>query len=253
MSSGDVGGRVSALYDGAAAAVYARHRDAQAGVLAAILSCCVEIPAATVLEIGCGTATHLRAVREATGCRCWGIDPSPAMLGRRSGESASLHLCRARAEALPLRAGTVDLAYSVDVAHHLRDLDAAYSEMARVLRRGGVLLTATDSEATIRARPILSGYFPDTVPYELARYPTVARLEAVHARHGFEIVDSRVVEHPHVLVDARPYRERAYSCLHLISDEALASGVALLERDLPLATVSRNYVIVARRQVGVGD
>ena len=244
---------MSALYDGAGAAAYARHRDAQSGVLGAIVGRCAEISAGAVLEIGCGTATHLRAVREATGCECWGIDPSPAMLGRSSGGGASLHLCRARAEALPLLAGTFDLAYSVDVAHHLRDLDAAYSEMARVLRHGGVLLTATDSEATIRARAILSGYFPDTVPHELARYPTLARLEAVHARHGLEIVDSCVVEHPNVVVDARPFRERAYSCLHLISDDALASGVARLERDLPLATVSRNYVIVARRGPGTGD
>jgi SAM-dependent methyltransferase len=147
-----------------------------------------------------------------------------------------------------LRAAWIDLVYSVDVVHHLRDLDTAFDEMARVLRPGGVLLTATDSEATIRARPLLSGYFPETVPHELARYPAIGRLESAHAQHGLEIVDAFVVEHPYVLTDVRPFRERAYSCLHLISADALAVGVARLERDLPLATVSRNYVIVARRQ-----
>jgi len=235
------------LYGPDGAAAYAAFRGVQTGVLAVIVRLCAECHAQTVLEIGCGTAAHLHAVQALTGCRGWGVDPSPSMLARRVPDAGGLRLCCACAEALPCGSGTVDVVFSVDVAHHVADLDVAFHEGARVLRPGGLLLTATDSEATIRARPVLSGYFPETVTHELARYPSVGRLEVAHSRCGLEIVETFVAEHPYVVTDARPFRERAYSCLHLISDAALAAGIARLERDLPLATVSRNLVIIARR------
>ena len=168
---------VSEPYGIAGAAVYSRHRGVQSGVLSALLDVCSQTGAGSVLEIGCGTAAHLQAVGEMLSCACWGIDPSPAMLGQHTELEGTLRLCRARAEALPIKAGRFDVAFSVDVVHHLADLDAAYAEMARALRPGGMLLSATDSEATIRARQVLSGYFPDTVPHELARYPAISRLE----------------------------------------------------------------------------
>jgi ubiquinone/menaquinone biosynthesis C-methylase UbiE len=195
--------------------------------------------------VGCGTGNHVRALHAETGCAAWGVDPSVGMLRRASGNP--LHLSAGRAEALPYPDQCFDLLFSVDVVHHLRALDAAFGEMARVLKTGGVLLTATDSEDTIRARTVLSGYFPETVPHELARYPSAARVAAAHARAGLQVVATFVAEHPTVIEDAQPFRERAYSCLHLISGAALAAGVARLEADLPLAAVSRNYVVVARR------
>ncbi len=51
-----------------------------------------------------------------------------------------------------------------------------------------------------------------------------------------------------VLYDAGPFRAKAYSCLHLISENAFALGLARLEEDLPLGCVSRNFVIAARRR-----
>jgi ubiquinone/menaquinone biosynthesis C-methylase UbiE len=227
-----------------AASTYARYRGVQSGVLQALVGLGVG-PATRVLEVGCGTANHIRALRAETGCAAKGVDPSVGMLQRAS--RTGVGLCAGWAEALPYPDTCFDLLFSVDVVHHVARLDAAFAEMARLLRPGGILLTATDSAATIRERTVLSGYFPDTVPHELARYPSVARLEAAHRRSGFEIVATFVAEHPYVIESARPYRERAYSCLHLISDAALAAGVARLEADVPLATVSRNYVVVARR------
>jgi ubiquinone/menaquinone biosynthesis C-methylase UbiE len=230
-----------------AAPAYARYRDVQSGVLQALVELGVDA-SSRVLEVGCGTANHARALRAETGCAVWGVDPSVGMLqqaARRGGRGA-VRLSAGRGEALPYADRSFDLLFSVDVVHHIRDLDVAFAEMARLLRPGGLLLTATDSEATIRARPVLSGYFPETVPHELARYPSTARLEVAHARSDLEILERFIVEHPYVIEDARPFRERAYSCLHLISDEALAAGVTRLETDVPLVAVSRNYVVVGR-------
>ena len=239
---------MSTHYSASTAAAYSRHRGVHSGVFRALVALLAfEEAGSRALEIGCGTANHLRALKGETGCMGWGVDPSEGMLSQGRAPGGALCLSRACAEALPFADRSFDLAFSVDVVHHLDDLVAAFAEASRVLRPGGRLLTATDSAETIRTRAILSGYFPDTVPHELARYPSVDRLLDLHRRSGLEILDAFVAEQPYVLTDTRAFRERAYSCLHFISDEALASGVARLEKALPLATVSRNYVIVARR------
>jgi ubiquinone/menaquinone biosynthesis C-methylase UbiE len=171
-----------------------------------------------------------------------------AQVGRSSPRRRALRLQSGHAERLPFGDAGFDLVYSVDVVHHLRDLDAAFREVYRVLKPGGRSVTATDSEVTIRARVPLSSYFPTTISHELARYPSTARLLRCHARYGLEIVAAFVVEMPYVLRDVTPFRQRAFSCLHLISDDELRAGIQRLERDLPLACVSRNYVIVAEKE-----
>jgi ubiquinone/menaquinone biosynthesis C-methylase UbiE len=209
---------------------------------------CRTYAAERVLEVGCGTANHLRAICTSVGCQGWGIDPSSEMLGcANTMGDLSLRLVQGRAEALPFAGEGFDVIFSVDVVHHVTNLWAAFAEVARALRRGGLSVTATDSEATIRSREALSGYFPETIPVELARYPSVEHLERCHAAHGLEVVASFVAEHPYTLTDTQPLRDRAYSCLNLISDAALAAGLARLELALPLECVSRNYVIVARK------
>ncbi len=82
----------------------------------------------------------------------------------------------------PLR--QFDLVFSVDVIHHVSDKAAFYREAARVLQPGGHACTVTDSEEIIRRREVLSGYFPETVEVELARYPRLADLEGWMAEAG---------------------------------------------------------------------
>ena len=104
------------------------------------------------------------------------------------------------------------------------------------------MCTVTDSAEIIRKREILSGYFPETVEIELARYPRLAEIEAWMVEAGLRTCCVEVVEEPYVVTDAGPYRDRAYSSLHLIPDEAWRAGVARLERDLadgPVSAVSR--------------
>jgi len=102
--------------------------------------------------------------------------------------------------------------------------------------------TVTDSADIIRRREILSGYFPETVAVELARYPRLAELVAWMADAGLERVAVVTVEEPYELRTAQPFRDRAYSSLHLIAGEAWQAGLERLERDLargPVHGVSR--------------
>jgi ubiquinone/menaquinone biosynthesis C-methylase UbiE len=91
-------------------------------------------PGMRVLDVGCGTGTHLERYLDA-GCRGWGIDLSPAMLEharRRLGDRADLTL--GSAAELPYPDASFDLVLAATLLHEL-DPDtrtAALAEMSRV-------------------------------------------------------------------------------------------------------------------------
>jgi ubiquinone/menaquinone biosynthesis C-methylase UbiE len=150
-------------------------------------------------------------------------------------------LAQGSAESLPFPDNSYDVVMSTDVIHHIRDRDAYFSEAARVLRRGGHLVTITDSHDTIPRRRPLSSHFPETVSVELQRYPSVPRLLEEMARAG--IVEPRLVEvsRSYDLDDIQAYRDRAFSSLLLIEEEAFRRGTSRLEADLargPIPCVS---------------
>jgi len=229
-------------YD-ALAADYARHRRVHPAVLRRLAAGVAR--ATRVLEVGCGTGNYAAALQAATGCATTGIDPSERMLAvaRQAGGG---RFAAGRAERLAVADGAFDLLFSVDVIHHVADRDAAFAEARRALAPGGRVCTVTDSEWIIRHRAPLSHYFPATIEPELARYPRDGELRARMERAGFSQVREEAVEFGYDLFDGGPYRDRAYSALHLIPEAAFQRGLQALEDDLrrgPVRCVSR-YVMV---------
>ena len=94
-----------------------------------------------VLEIGCGSGPNFRHYDAA--CRVWAIEPDATRIRQaRQGipqASASIQLCRARAEQLPFPDGAFDAAFSCLVLCSVTDQPKALSEIRRVLRPNGVL------------------------------------------------------------------------------------------------------------------
>jgi SAM-dependent methyltransferase len=223
-----------------AASEYAVHRQVHGGVFRELLARVALSPDSCVLEVGCGTGNYATALAEGSGCTACGLDPSIEMLAQARTEGVRWLL--GRAEELGFADGTFDLVFSVDVIHHVSDKAAFYREAARVLHPGGWLCTVTDSAEMIRRREILSGYFPESVEIELARYPRVDQLkEWMHAA-GLEAFCVTAVDEPYEVTSAQPFRDRAYSSLHLIPEEAWRVGVEHLERDLahgPIRGVAR--------------
>ncbi len=231
-------------YD-AIAREYGQHRRVHPEVLRSLLRDGPITASSRVLEVGCGNGNYTAAISRATGCGCWGIDPSAAMLAQARAQCPDATFRIGRAEALGVP-GRFDLVFSVDVIHHVSDLGAYFREAACVLAPGGRLCTVTDSEEIIRTRRPLAAYFPETVELELCRYPRMADLRTLMGAAGFGALQDATVEHAYCLADAAPYREKAFSSLHLIPPEAFERGLARLERDLqsgPLPCVSR-YVML---------
>ena len=229
---------------------YAAHRRLHAGVFAELLRGGRLVPASRVVEVGCGTGNYARALADRVGCGILGTDPSTGMLAHARRQPEPVLWLQARAEELPFAPASADLVFSVDVIHHVADPAAFFRQAARVLRPGGRVCSVTDTEEIIRQREILSGYFPETVAVELQRYPKLAELQAWSAGAGLVDFQAVTVEQPYTLESARPFRDRAFSSLHLISEEAWQAGLDRLERDLargPVHGVSRYACVWAER------
>jgi ubiquinone/menaquinone biosynthesis C-methylase UbiE len=229
---------------------YAAHRRPHSGVLQELVRRPRLTPESAVLEVGCGTGNYARALAARCGCTTFGLDPSAAMLSHASAHREATGWVQGRAEQLVFAAGAFDLVFSVDVIHHVPDKASFYGQAARTLRPGGQMCTVTDSRQIILQREVLSGYFPDTVDVELARYPRIADLLAWMAAAGLQTRSAITVEEPYELASTAPFRDRAYSSLHLVPDEAWRAGLERLERDMacgPVRGASRYACVWGRK------
>jgi SAM-dependent methyltransferase len=132
-------------------------------------------PGGTVVEIGPGPGRETVRLA-ARGARVVAVDLSLAALGRvRAATGGAARPVLARAEALPLAAGSVDAVFAQTVLMHL-DLGAAAREWARVLRPGGRVVVLEP----LAGHPLLRLYRRFLSPYRATapRYLTVAALAA---------------------------------------------------------------------------
>ncbi len=228
------------------ASEYAQHRRVHPGVLESLFSASGVGSASRVLEVGCGTGNYIIALESLAGCSCWGVDPSAQMLSRAGARSGKINFQPGRAERLDFPPGFFDLAFSVDVIHHVDKRLKFFQEAYRVLKAGGKVCTVTDSEWIIRHRQPLANYFPETIGVELDRYPRIAALREIMERVGFGQIAENMVEFSCPLTDIQSYRDKAFSSLHVIGEEAFQRGIERLERDLragPIPYVSRYLLL----------
>jgi cyclopropane fatty-acyl-phospholipid synthase-like methyltransferase len=112
---------------------------------------------AWLLDLGCGPCGPLEFVVSRVRCRCVGVDLSQPALdaGDQRLASAGLSgLVKLRQHdlntPLPLATATFDAVMSFDVILHLKDRRAVFSEVARLLKPGGLFLF-TDAAVLIGA------------------------------------------------------------------------------------------------------
>lgn len=218
-------------YDEAARA-YALHRDVHPGVVEELLAGAGLGAGSRVLDVGCGTGNYARALQQASGCTMFGIEPSQQMRARAEQSAQWDALLTGSAVHLPLPDNSIDLIYSTDVIHHVPDRHRFFHEAARVLAPGGLLATVTDSHEDIRQRRPLSSHFPETVEIELQRYPAMPVLQSEMAAAGFRDMRVARVWLDYALREAQAYRDKAFSSLLLIDEEAFQRGLGRLEREL---------------------
>lgn len=126
-----------------------------------------------VLDVGCGPRGSLEW---ATGeCRV-GLDPLAERYAELGITEHGMRYVTAAAEAMPFRNGAFDIVTSLNSLDHVDDLDAAITELARVIGPDGTLLVITETRTVASpTEPTIFGF--DVVD----RFPKSLTLVDSHA------------------------------------------------------------------------
>ena len=122
--------------------------------------------AASVVNIGAGTGSY-----EPRGRTVIAVEPSEVMIQQRPAGAAPC--LQGSAEALPLDTASADAAMAILSAHHWKDLERGFSEMARVARKRAVLLTWVPDAAPFW---LTDDYFPEIMAHDRMIFPNTAAL-----------------------------------------------------------------------------
>lgn len=139
MSDTSEASRLESLWEGDFGDAYvARNLDAGEGREAFWADLLRDFPARTAIEIGCNIGGNLRWIGDRIGRQnAYGIDVNHAALAHLRAHLPGINVCRARAREIPLRDGSVELAFTVGVLIHqpLVSLHAVMSEIYRCTAR----------------------------------------------------------------------------------------------------------------------
>ena len=92
---------------------------------------------AKVLDVGCGDGQVGRLAAATGAGLVVGVDPTWNQVRVAAERGGGVHVARAGAAALPFASGTFDAVVACLVFEHIRDVDDAIAEVARVLAPGG--------------------------------------------------------------------------------------------------------------------
>jgi SAM-dependent methyltransferase len=93
-----------------------------------------------VLDVGCGEGQLTRLAAAGGARRAVGVDPTRAQVGEARRRGGGPVYVRAGAARLPFSSAAFDAVVACLVFEHIRDVDDALAEVARVLRPGGRFL-----------------------------------------------------------------------------------------------------------------
>jgi SAM-dependent methyltransferase len=146
-----------------------------------------------VLEVGCGTGRWVDTLRETAG-DIFGLDLSRGMLDVARTRLPG-RLIRARAEAIPCLAQSVDRIFCVNALHHFTDPAAFFRDARRVLDHDGGLLTVGLDPHSGRDRWWIYDYFPTALVEDRRRYLPSATIRKLMEASGFSQCETREVQH----------------------------------------------------------
>ncbi len=101
---------------------------------------------AKVLEVGCGTGAVLAEASNSCSARLYGLDFNPDYLRLAQNYAPSSGLTAGDAHCLPYASSSFDLAYCHYLLLWVKDTTQVVAEMARVTRRGGIVMLVAEPD-----------------------------------------------------------------------------------------------------------
>ncbi|MBE7198170.1 MAG: class I SAM-dependent methyltransferase [Parafilimonas terrae] len=197
------------------------------------------LPAALVLDLGCGGG-HVAFAAAQAGAQVTAYDLSPQMLGAVSAEAARRGLTgietrQGSAEALPFPDGTFDAVLTRYSAHHWRDVPAALREVRRVVRTGGLCVIC---DIISPEEPLLDTHLQAV---ELLRDPSHVR---DYRLSEWRRMLSEAGLQPGAEMTSRPRMEFASWIARIRTPEAHVAAIRALQQGAP-AEVRAHFAIEA--------
>lgn len=210
------------------ASTYAHSRSAVEWVVKPLARSVDLLPAHSgITEIGCGTGNYVIAL---SGIlpenKYFGFDISEKMLEQAKAKKSSVIFEYGDCEkTFPYNSGSMNLAFCVDVIHHIVLLNIFFSESNRILTGNGKLIIVTDSAENMKRRS-LTKFFPETMQIESDRYPKIDELNAAAAKKGFKLISSEFAEGEIDIDYYLPKLEAKYSsAIRLMKEEDFQKGI----------------------------
>lgn len=169
---------------------------------------------AVVLDLGAGAGIASYALAREGAKLVYALEPDPSEeVGqgaiRRLEGGLPIEILEAAGEMIPLANASVDLVYTRQVLHHIRDLPRAMKECARVLRRGGLFLACrehvvddSDQLDTFLAAHRMHQLAGGENAYSLKAYLDAIRGSGLIVEHVLEPWESVINAFPAVRSDA---------------------------------------------------
>lgn len=140
----------------------------------ATLSLLKNIKGKKILDLGCGTGIYTKILKK-RGAVVSGIDLSPKMIDIAKHHIKGVDFRVGSAYRLPYESGTFDMVLASLVIHYFSNLDKAFREIRRVLRKDGIFIFSTDNPVIsvthrIKGKPrkyrVFTDYFKEGKFYE---------------------------------------------------------------------------------------
>ncbi|MFH0922866.1 MAG: methyltransferase domain-containing protein [Candidatus Micrarchaeota archaeon] len=175
---------------------------------------------ASVLDVGCATGEAEELLKGKM--RLTGVDPAENFLGVARKRKTGARFVRGDALSLPFQKNSFDAAFAFSVLHHLKpgkEREKAVSEMARVVRKGGLVIIGEHNPNNPLTRRIVAKTPMDAGVSLLS----VSEVEELFTGAGLRTVEKKfVIFFPHFLSFLAPL-EKAFETIPLGGNYVIAA------------------------------
>ena len=186
-----------------------------------------------VADFGCGTGNETVEIFKRVGCTTFGLDPSPEMLNEARAKTAEITWLEASAEETGLPGESMDAVTAFFSVHHFQNLSSWATETHRVLKEGGRCFVFSISHEQMR-ESLEYRFFPDLLEHDLARVPSLVKIEDELQHRGFEVsqekipYETRIIDEDYIEMVRNRYR----SGFQALSDTQIERGIQRIKENL---------------------